>query len=110
MSGHDQEDAFFYTISRELIEGGRKRLIQDQIQQAQNGNGKSYWMKCPKCGGELSRSDFDGMSVDQCAKCSGVFFDAEEFATLVKHKRHVSFFSRFIRFLTTPSPSENPMF
>jgi len=35
-------------------------------------------MKCPKCEGELRRIDLSGVQVDQCEKCSGIWFDFGE--------------------------------
>ncbi len=37
-----------------------------------------HFMKCPKCGMDLQTIDLHGVSVDQCATCGGVFFDAGE--------------------------------
>lgn len=37
-----------------------------------------HWMKCPKCGMDLQEIELQGVKVDQCANCGGVFFDAGE--------------------------------
>jgi uncharacterized protein len=35
-------------------------------------------MKCPNCNEELETSVFDGIDVEKCAKCGGMWFDAQE--------------------------------
>jgi hypothetical protein len=37
-----------------------------------------HYMKCPKCGMDLQEIELQGIKVDQCASCGGVFFDAGE--------------------------------
>lgn len=43
-----------------------------------------HWMKCPKCGMDLQTMKFQGVEVDQCASCGGVFFDAGEIEQAMK--------------------------
>jgi Zn-finger nucleic acid-binding protein len=35
-------------------------------------------MKCPKCGAAMETVDFEGIEVDRCTGCRGLFFDARE--------------------------------
>ncbi len=35
-------------------------------------------MKCPKCDGELKAKRIEDVEVDQCVKCSGIWFDFDE--------------------------------
>lgn len=39
---------------------------------------KAHWMKCPKCGGDLAERDYEGIKIDQCGSCHGVWLDAGE--------------------------------
>lgn len=43
-----------------------------------------HYMKCPKCGMDLEEIELQGVKVDQCASCGGVFFDAGEVEQLEK--------------------------
>ena len=43
-----------------------------------------HWMKCPKCGMDLKEIELQGVKVDQCANCGGIFFDAGEIDQLAK--------------------------
>ena len=42
-----------------------------------------HHMKCPKCGMDLATIALQGINVDQCASCGGVFFDAGELDALL---------------------------
>ncbi len=39
---------------------------------------QAHWMKCPKCGGDLAERDYEGIKIDQCGDCHGVWLDAGE--------------------------------
>lgn len=41
-------------------------------------------MKCPKCSGHMEAALYSGMEIDRCSSCQGIWFNADEFATLVK--------------------------
>ena len=41
-------------------------------------------MKCPKCLGSMDVINFNGVEVDRCSKCYGLFFDHLEEETLKK--------------------------
>ncbi len=44
-------------------------------------------MTCPKCESDsLAAVTIDGVEVDQCADCSGIWFDEKELGSLLKHK------------------------
>ncbi len=41
-------------------------------------------MNCPKCGDEpLAQRTFDGVEVDSCAECNGIWFDKRELPELL---------------------------
>lgn len=45
------------------------------------GEGGIFWsraMRCPKCGVGMEQIDFDGVEVDRCTACEGIWFDAGE--------------------------------
>lgn len=45
---------------------------------------KLHWMKCPKCGMDLTTIDFQGVKIDQCPSCNGTFLDAGELQEILK--------------------------
>jgi len=48
----------------------------------------SHFMKCPKCGGSLQTETLQGIQVDRCPDCQGIWLDHDEVATLMKHEDH----------------------
>ena len=77
------EDEYFVKQDAELIKAERARLDQERA----NLERKSHYMKCPKCGLELKEITFKGVSIDKCFHCGGMWFDDQEFETLVGHEQ-----------------------
>ena len=40
-------------------------------------------MTCPKCGGEMRTHQRNGVTIEQCRKCHGIFLDRGEFEQLL---------------------------
>ena len=80
------EDEYF---ARQELER-RKRVAQEQAakmaEQEKADLRQLHYMKCPKCGMDLSEIDLHGVKVDQCANCGGVFLDAGELDQLEHHE------------------------
>ncbi|HXM37428.1 MAG TPA: zf-TFIIB domain-containing protein [Gemmatimonadales bacterium] len=74
------EDEYFARRDAELL-----RQQRAAAQQAAGENErKSHHMKCPKCGYDLITGDWDGIQIDQCTHCHGIWFDAGEAETLLR--------------------------
>jgi hypothetical protein len=41
-----------------------------------------HWMRCAKCGAELTEIEFRGVKVDKCFNCGGVYLDDGELEQL----------------------------
>ena len=41
-------------------------------------------MTCPKCGGEMRRYERNGVDIDQCTECRGIFLDRGELERLAE--------------------------
>jgi DNA-directed RNA polymerase subunit RPC12/RpoP len=51
---------------------------------------KLHWMRCPKCGFELTTVSFKGVDIDKCFHCGATVFDAGELEKIgVKEKEGV---------------------
>ena len=44
-------------------------------------------MACPKCGGEMRTHQRNGVPIEQCRKCHGIFLDVGEFEQLLTRER-----------------------
>ena len=47
---------------------------------------QAHYMKCPKCGGDLAEQDYEGVKIDVCGDCRGVWLDAGELEQLSHEK------------------------
>lgn len=75
------EDEYFAKRDAELL---RQQREAAQKAAAEAGR-KSHYMKCPKCGYDLITGDWHGVQIDQCTNCHGIWFDAGEAESLLKH-------------------------
>jgi uncharacterized protein len=46
-------------------------------------NGPTQTLTCPKCGGQMRSYERNGVTVDQCTECRGIFLDRGELERLV---------------------------
>ena len=60
-----------------LAEDERKRLQE------------LHYLHCPKCGCKLADAVFDGVTVDVCSGCHGVWLDDGELDKLIAGHKHV---------------------
>jgi hypothetical protein len=84
-SGYDAEDSYFHQQDTELLK--KKRAELDAARKERADDRHENWMKCPKCPGDLEEIEMDGIMVDKCSGCGGVFFDQGEVDLLLEaHK------------------------
>jgi hypothetical protein len=75
------EEEYFAKRDAELLRQQRDALQKN----AADAERKSHYMKCPKCGYDLITGDWDGIQIDQCTHCHGIWFDAGEAEAVLKH-------------------------
>ena len=96
-----KEDEWFARNEKEMLETARvarakrehasarrsrsERAEREALEERERAK-QLHFMKCPKCGHDLAQCDLEGVSVDQCSFCEGVFLDAGELDSLfLKH-------------------------
>lgn len=89
--GYNKEEEYFYRKNKELLEKTRRKLDADRAAALQRGRNQPYWMVCPKCGTKLVEAGLEGIKVDQCGGCGGLFFDKGEVELLVEHRQSKGF-------------------
>lgn len=72
------EDEYFVKQDAELIKQQRAQLDAERARAER----RSHFMKCPKCGANLTEVDFHHMKVDKCAECGGLWLDKGEMEML----------------------------
>lgn len=87
------EDEYFARRDAELLR--QQRAAAQQAAAASER--KSHYMKCPKCGYDLITGDWDGIQIDQCTHCHGVWFDAGEAEALINKSNAPNVLGRVFR-------------
>ncbi len=80
-----REDDWFRKNEKELIEAARvarekrekERAALEKTEEARRLK-ELHHMKCPKCGHDMAEKDMEGVAVDVCGFCEGIYFDAGE--------------------------------
>ncbi len=89
MSTKTREDEWFQSFEQEMIRDAKRRREQ-ATKEADNKEAeeqrKLHYMHCPKCGSELTSLDLEGITVDKCPRCEGIFFDRGELDELLLKK------------------------
>lgn len=83
----DKEEEYFARIEFE-----RLRKLQEEREKHMAANEKKrlkelHFMRCPKCGMELSEIDYQGVKIDKCFCCEGLWLDAGELEALTALKK-----------------------
>lgn len=84
------EEEYFHRKNQEALEKLREQM---KIAAEAKAAGISS-MNCPRCDGKLETSNFEGVEIDTCTKCGGVWLDSGELEQLTK--RETGWFSRLL--------------
>lgn len=86
--GRALENEYFRQKEQELLDKMKAKIETEDA--------TDLHMKCPKCDGNLYEATYEGIAIDVCNKCTGVWLDAGELAQLaVKDEGNGGWFSRF---------------
>jgi DNA repair exonuclease SbcCD ATPase subunit len=106
MDERAREDDWFRANEKRLIEEARlarERREKERAGQVAAGElerlKKLHYMKCPKCGHDMKEEDLQGVKVDRCSFCEGIYFDAGELdqVLLKKEDDRKGFFRRLVK-------------
>jgi len=94
---HENEKRFLEEIRAKRDQKIREQQTAEE-QRRQEELKKQHWMHCPKCGQDMIEQDLQGITVDICGRCEGIFFDRGEVETLVakKAEERRGFFRRLV--------------
>lgn len=74
----EKEDEYFARLE---LEQRKKREEEKNARLAAEEKTKLkelHFMRCPKCGMELTELDYRGLKIDKCLACEGIWLDAGE--------------------------------
>ncbi len=89
-----REDQYFAQQDRKLIERMRVRREAAKAMAKDAAQRHPGYMRCPKCGQELTEQATEGVLVDRCAGCGGIWLDAPELEELLAAEK--GWLSRFL--------------
>ncbi len=75
---HAREEQYFAERDRELVE----RLRRAKDDETETTLKDAARMRCPKCGTRLHERRVDGVAVDECPACHGMWLDQGELEKL----------------------------
>ena len=87
-------------IKKQEILALKKRALEVTKQQNEEEKRKLkelHFMHCPKCGEKMDEVELNGIKIDKCFSCNGIYFDDGELEELIKVSKD-SFMSNFFSF------------
>jgi uncharacterized protein len=87
------EDEYFARRDAELLRQQRETARKSAVDLER----KTHYMKCPKCGYDLITGDWDGIQIDQCTHCHGIWCDAGEVEEILRKKIQPNILGRIFR-------------
>ncbi len=80
------EEEYFRRKDKEAIEKMREKKKKKTTTEGGDEKKVSSALQCPKCDGALNLISYDGIEIDRCNKCGGVWLDAGELESLTKRE------------------------
>ena len=77
------EEDYFRRKEKEAIEKLRAKMTAEEQARVE----AAAKLQCPKCDGTLQAVMFEGVEIDTCDKCGGVWLDANELDALTKRDK-----------------------
>ena len=65
---------------KKIEEEKHKKLAEEEKKRLK----ELHYMRCPKCGMQLSEVEYKGINIDKCFQCDGVWLDAGEMEAISK--------------------------
>jgi hypothetical protein len=101
-----REDHWFRENEKQLLEAAEAARAKREAERASREKEEQraalkaqHYMKCPKCGHDMAEEDLEGVKVDRCTFCEGLYFDAGELdrVLLKKEDDRKGFFRRLVK-------------
>jgi len=79
----ENEKKLLEEIRRKREAKMREQVAKEEARQREEQK-KLHWMRCPRCGDQLVEVDLQGVKVDVCKMCEGIFFERGELETVLQ--------------------------
>ena len=87
-TNRSREDKWFLENEKHLVEAARLAREKRAEERASHEKAEArrklkdlHFMKCPKCGHDMKEEVVEGVTLDRCTFCEGIYFDAGELET-----------------------------
>ena len=83
----EMEEEYFARLEferRKKLEEKKRAQMEDEEKRKLKG---LHYMHCPKCGMQLIEIDYNGIAVDKCSSCEGIWLDAGELEAVSKFEK-----------------------
>lgn len=82
----NEQEYFARVEAQKRLEAQVKRAAEKAVEEKQRLK-QLHFMHCPKCGTELHAENLEGVAVDICPGCRGIFLDDGELAKLTERPK-----------------------
>jgi len=86
----ESEEEYFARVEFERRKKVEKEKQEKLATEEKNRLRDLHYMKCPKCGMDLLGMEYQGVKVDKCSGCSGVWLDAGELEAVSKMEKSMT--------------------
>jgi hypothetical protein len=87
----DKEQEYFLRLEMERLSKLRAEHREKTEAETRQKLKELHWMRCPKCGVELSVAHVRGVEVDLCPGCGGLFLDGGEIDKVIEESNRGGF-------------------
>ena len=84
------EEEYFRRKEQEAIEKMRAKREEEERLAAEI----AATLPCPRCDGRLKEMAYEGIQIDRCTKCNGIWLDAGEMEQLTRKEEGGGFLGR----------------
>lgn len=85
------EEEYFLKLDAELLRAQRAKLDAERAElerRQRELERQQHYMRCPKCGAQLTERELHHIKVDACTECGGLWLDSGELELLRATERH----------------------
>jgi Zn-finger nucleic acid-binding protein len=74
----EKEEEYFLRIQAQQLMEQAEKVRQSKAAEELERLKELHWMRCPKCGMELTEITYRTVKIDECFSCGGMYLDAGE--------------------------------
>lgn len=93
----DSEQEYFLKHEIEKLRKAQHDRAAKMKEEEKAKQKELHFMKCPKCGSDMTEVEYRKVKVDYCGGCGGSFLDKGEIAELLKLEDDEHILSKFLK-------------